>query len=491
MPLYTERSTSGAAGVKRMQMRQFSVVAMIGTLLAMMPLHAQPRSLTPGVKRFVTVNAPVVALTHARLVDGTGAPARADQTVIISGTQIQTVGPSATTAIPAGAQILDLTHHTLLPGQVGLHEHTYFGGVRRLTEMSVSGPLLYLANGVTTAMTAGSQLPYQELNLERAVDAGVLPGPRFIITGPYLNGGPPRNDMSRNVTSPDEVRRVIDYWASEGATWFKFLGSVHRDVLRAAIEDAHARGLKVTGHLCSITFTEAASLGIDLLQHGFITNSDYVADKRPDECPAGNMRVQADVDEKSAAVQASIRTIVAHKTAVVSTLGVYETFMPDRARLDPRALEMLDPDTRKEVEATHANIAQTGLTVPPRLLTKMMAWERDFVAAGGLLGAGCDPWGTGFLPGFGNLRNYELLVEAGFAPEQAIQTMTLNGARILGLDKQIGSVVPGKLADLMIVRGNPLTTASDIYNVVTVFKDGVGYGAELLRQGAKGRVGVD
>ena len=468
-------------------------VALTSAVLPLLPvpLHAQPRTLTPGVQRYVTVNASVVALTHVRLVDGTGAPARTDQTVIIAGTQIQSVGPSATTTIPAGAEILDLTNHTVLPGQVGLHEHTYFGGVRRLTEMSVSGPLLYLASGVTTAMTAGSQLPYHELNLKHAVDAGVLPGPRFLVTGPYLNGGPPRNAMSRNVSSPDEVRRVIAYWASEGATWFKFLGAVRRDVLRAAIDEAHSRGLKVTGHLCSVTFTEAASLGIDLLQHGFITNSDYVADKRPDECPSGNMRVQTDVDEKSPAVQASIRAIVASGAAAVSTLGVYETFMPDRAQLDPRALEMLDSDTRKEVEATHANLAQGGLVVPPRLLQKMMAWERDFVAAGGLLGAGSDPWGTGFLPGFGNLRNYELLLEAGFRPEQAIQIMTLNGARILGMEKQVGSIAPGKLADLMVVRGNPLATATEIYNVVTVFKDGIGYDANRLRQAARGRVGVD
>ena len=196
-------------------------------------------------------------------------------------------------------------------------------------------------------------------------------------------------------------------------------------------------------------------MGIDLLQHGFITNSDYVAGKTPDVCPAGNMRVQADVDVNSPAVQASIRSIVANKSAAVSTLGVYETFMPDRSRLDPRAMEFLEPETRKEVEATHANLAGSGLIVPARLLQKMMAWERMFVAAGGLLGAGCDPWGTGFLPGVGNLRNYELLVEAGFTAERAVQIMTLNGARILGLDARIGSVAVGKSADLMVVRGDP------------------------------------
>jgi imidazolonepropionase-like amidohydrolase len=452
---------------------------------------AQERPLAPVVARFVAVNAPVIALTNVRVVDGTGTSAREGQTVIIAGSQIQAVGPAASTSIPAGARVLDLANHTLLPGLVQLHEHTYFGGVRRITQMSTSAPLLYLAYGITSAMTAGSQLPYQELNMKRAVDAGVLPGPRFYITGPYLNGGPPRPAMSRNVSSPEEVRNVVAYWASEGATWVKFLGSVTRDVLRAGIEEAHARGLRVTGHLCSITFSEAAALGIDALQHGFITNSDYVPDKQPDACPQQNMRAQSDVDVGSPNVQANIRTLAASKAAVVSTLGVYETFMPGRARLEARALEMLDADTRKEVEATHAGLAAGGLIVPPRLLQKMMQWERDFVAAGGLLGSGSDPWGTGFLPGIGNLRNYELLVEAGFSAEQAIQIMTLNGARIIGEDQRVGSIAAGKLADLIVIRGNPLRSPSDIYNVVTVFKDGIGFDSARLREAARGRVGVN
>ncbi len=461
------------------------------TLVLAAALQAQERTPAPGLAPYVSAAAPIVALQNARIVDGTGDPVREDYTVIVDGDRIAAVGPSASTPAPAGALVVDLAGHTILPGLVGLHEHTYFGGVKRLTQMGVSGPLLYLAFGVTTAMTAGSHLPYQELNLKRAVDAGVVPGPRLHITGPYLNGGPPRNAMSRNVATPDEVRGVIAYWAGEGATWFKFLGSVSREVLRAGIDEAHARGLRVTGHLCSVTFSEAAALGIDALQHGFITNSDYVPDKRPDVCPPENMRVQADVDVASPAVGASIRALVAQGTAVVSTLAVYETFVPERARLDPEALAMLDPDTRKEVEANHAGLATSGLVVPTRLLQKMMQWERAFVAAGGLLGAGCDPWGTGLLPGFGNLRNYELLVEAGFAPETAVRILTLNGARILGEEARLGSIAPGKRADLVVIHGDPMRVPADIYRVVTVFKDGLGYDARRLREAAKGRVGVD
>ena len=455
------------------------------TLLALLQAPA------PGVAQFVTVHAPVVALTHVQLIDGTGAPARPDQTVILRGDRIEAVGPAASTPVPAGATVLDLAGHTVMPGLVSLHEHTYFGGVRRMTQMSRSGPLLYLAYGVTTAMTAGAQFPYQELNLKRAVDAGMLPGPRFFISGPYLTGGPPRTTTNRIVNTPEDVRRVIAYWAGEGATWFKFGGQVSRAVLRAGIEEAHARGARVTGHLCSVTFTEAAAMGIDALQHGFITASDYVPDKQPDVCPPQNMRIQADVDVSSPEVQASIRAIVAAGAAVVSTLGVYETFVPERARLSPRALELLDPETRKEVEANHAGLAQGGLTVPPRLLAKMMEWERAFVAAGGLLGAGCDPWGTGFLPGLGNLRNYELLVEAGFSPEESVRILTLNGARILGEDGAIGSIAPGKRADLVVIRGDPVRSPATITEVVTVFKDGVGFDSARLRAEAAGRVGIN
>ena len=186
----------------------------------------------------------------------------------------------------------------------------------------------------------------------------------------------------------------------------------------------------------------------------------------------------------------SIRRIVASGTAVVSTLGVYESFSLTRARLDTAELAMLAPAVRREVEETHAGLPQSSFIVPDRLLTKMMQWERSFVAAGGLLGAGCDPWGTGFMPGYGDLRNYELLIEAGFSPPQAVQIMTLNGARILGEQKRIGSIEPGKAADLVVVRGDLARDASAIRNTSLVFRDGYGFDPAKLRNEVRGKLGA-
>ncbi len=454
-------------------------------------LGAQSRApITPEVRPYVSVDAPTIALTHARVLDGTGAPARDDQTVIIQGTRIAAVGATSSTAIPRDAQVIDLTGHTVIPGLVGLHEHTYFGGVKRITQMHTSAPLLYLAFGVTTAMTAGSMLPYQELAMQRAVNLGRLPGPQFLITGPYLDGAGSRSTNARALASPDDAARVVNYWADEGVTWMKVQGAISREMLQRVIEIAHARGVKVTGHLCSVTFAEASAMGIDALQHGFITASDYVPGKQPDICPPENMRVQAQVDVGAPAVQASIAALARRGTSVVSTLAVYESFAPSRFRLDTAAMAMLDPEVRKEVEANHANLGAGGLIVSDTLLKKMMRWERDFVAAGGLLGAGSDPWGTGFLPGFGNIANYEMLREAGFTAPEAIKILTFNGARILGLDQQLGTVTAGRQANLMIVRGNPVVQPRDLYQVTTVFRLGVGYDAAKLRAAARGLVGV-
>lgn len=471
--------------------RLIQIVAALGIVATTATVQGQtPTTLSAAAREFVLVDAPTVVLTHARLIDGTGAAARDDQAIVIANGRIAAVGPSASLKIPSGARVVDVTGHTVTPGFVGLHEHTYFSATTRTTQMSTSGPRLYLGMGVTTIRTAGSMFPYAELNMKRAIDRGEIAGPRVYITGPYLNGVAGPGAMNRGLASPEEARRVIAYWGEEGATWLKFSGNVSREILKAGIDEAHKHNMKVTGHLCSVTFREAAALGIDDLEHGLITNSDFVPNKKPDVCPPENMRIQINVDMDGPLVKEVRNDLLARKVALTSTLAVYETFVPERAKLNPRAMEMLAPDTRKEVEAVNAALATDAFNVPVTLFKKMMRHDVDWVRAGGLLGAGVDPWGTGMLPGFGDLRNYEILTEAGLSPSEAVQVMSLNGAKILGADAEYGSVTVGKRADLVVIRGDITKTPSSIYDVVTVFRDGIGYDSAKLQNSVKGLVGI-
>jgi len=446
---------------------------------------------SPNVQRFISVAAPVVALTHVRVVDGTGAEPVGDQTVIISGGRISAVGPAGSVPVPGGAKVMDLSGHTVIPGIVGLHDHTFYTTNLRSVQSNATAPLLYLGSGVTTIRTTGSHSPYAELNLRRLVAAGEIAGPRMHIAGPYLTGGAGIGSMHK-VNTADAVRRVVDYWASEGVTWLKFYTDVSREVLGAAIQQAHKRGVKVTGHLCSVSFREAVRLGIDNLEHGLFVNTDFDPEKKPDFCPPDALAKLASLDIGGEAARTTIREMVARRVPMTSTLAVFELFVPNRPPLEPRVLEAMAPDVKAEYLTSRARLAEEGsFAISPQVFRNAQQFELAFVRAGGLLAAGVDPTGNGgALPGFGDQRNYELLIEAGLTPVEAIRIMTLNGATVLGEDKRLGSVTAGKLADLVVIKGDPIARPAEIRNVAIVFKEGVGYDPAKLIEACRGLVGI-
>ncbi len=455
-----------------------------------------PPSFSPGVRAVISVDAALVALAHVRVIDGTGAPAIDDQTIIIERGRIQATGSAAATRVPSSAKVLDLSGYTVIPGLVGMHDHLFYpsgGGTAIYNEMGFSAPRLYLACGVTSIRTTGSVEPYTDLNLKKLIDAGKAPGPKMHVTGPYLEGAGAYTPQMHELTGPEDVRKTVEYWADEGVTSFKAYMNITRAELAAAIGAAHKRGLKVTGHLCSIGFREAAALGIDDLEHGLVVDTEFVPGKSPDVCPERPATLESisKLDMGGASVAGMIRDLVQHHVAVTSTLAVFETFVPNRPPLAERVLDAMLPQAREDYLARRAQIAESTNSLWPVLFKKEMEFERGFVKAGGLLLAGEDPTGYGgVLAGFGDQREVELLVEAGFTPADAIHIASANGAQFLGEADRIGTIAPGKQADLVVIHGNPAANISDMEKVEIVFKDGIGYDSAKLIESVRGRMGL-
>jgi len=422
-------------------------------------------------QQFIRVRSKIVVLKNVRIIDGTGAAPIDNQSITIIGDRIGAIGPTESTSVPAGAEVIDLTGYTVLPGLVGMHNHMFFpeGGQPPIyANMSISFPRLYLALGVTTIRTTGSVTPYSDLEVKKLIDSGKMIGPKVHVTAPYLEGKGSFTPVMHELSGVDDARKMVNFWADQGATSFKAYMNITRGELRAVVEEAHKRNLKVTGHLCSVGYKEAAEIGIDNLEHGLLANSEYTPGKKLDECPQGATASLLNIDINGPQVQETIRVLVEKKVAITSTLPVFEAMAPlaqngvgaASAILNPRMLNTMSDEARIRFltsrSRTSANSPMLGL------IKKSMEFERAFVKAGGHLMSGLDPTGTGgVVAGFGDLRGVELLVEAGFTPLEAIKIASFNGAVFLAEDSRIGSIASGKIADLMVVKGNPATKISD------------------------------
>ena len=439
---------------------------------------------------FISIKDPIIALKHIRVIDGTGKGTREDQTIIIESGRIAAIGPTAQIAVPPSATSLDLSGHTAMPGLVGMHDHLFYatdGGDRYVNADESFAPL-YLAAGVTTIRTAGALDLDADQAVKRSVESGRLAGPKIHLSSLYIN---------RNVgdlVNPAKVTKVINEWADQGITSLKIYENINASEIKSIVDAAHNRGLKVTGHVCAAGFVEAAQAGIDNLEHGLAVDTEFFSRKKAGECPERDewLSELARIDVKSEPVQRMIRELVSHRVAITSTLAVFEAFVAEKFELDPRMPDVLSEDAladcRKRLAADKADTPRSrGWEA---VLKREMEFEREFVKAGGLLITGVDPtgWG-GVVAGFGDQRGVELLVQAGFTPEEAIRIATLNGAMFLGEDSRIGTLATGKQADIVIVRGNPAANIRDIRNVQLVFKDGVGYDPAKLIESVRGMVG--
>jgi imidazolonepropionase-like amidohydrolase len=455
-------------------------------------LHALAK--TP-MQRYVIEASPFFVLNGASVIDGTGRAERKEQAIVVRDGKIVWIGDSSAMPAQPGAKIIDLHGSTVLPGFVMLHEHLFTTGAgNQLVEQGVAFPLLYLAAGVTVARTAGSIDAASDLQIKRRVDAGEQPGPELFLTAPYLEGAPSAYRQMAALSGADDAKKTVDADVARGFTSLKAYTDITPDELAAAITEAHAKSVKLTGHLCSITYTQAAAMGIDNLEHGLLTDTEFFPAKKPNVCPPlfEYLKEYRDkLDIHSPQVTEMMDLLIAKHIPLTSTLAVLESELGGEV---PAWYTEHEANALTWKSWLIARLSKRGMKKfhwEP-LFDKELQFEVEFVRRGGTLLAGADPTGDrSVLAGYADLREIELLNKAGFSVPEAIKIATLNGATFLGIAGRAGSIKVGKQADLVVVAGDPEKQVSDIRNVQTVYRKGRGFDSKKMMDDVQGVVGLE
>ncbi|SHF01451.1 Imidazolonepropionase [Arenibacter palladensis] len=432
---------------------------------------------------FISFDSPNIALSNVKIIDGTGNPSKNSQTVLMENGIIVGIGDANDIQIADDFFELNLSGRTIIPGIIGMHNHM------RIPESAMlsTSPKLYLASGVTTIQTCGTGNPFEELAIAKSIDRGEQPGPEIINSGPYFTGPEGKSNFIR-FTNEKMVRDTIRYWASKGVQWLKVYRNTRPQDLKVIVDEAHRNNLKVTGHLCATTFTEAAEIGIDAIEHGFIHSYDHATERETGVCSKNNdFRTNLDIDSDT--VKDVQQNLINNGVALGSTLAIFEA--QANVMADARDLEVMAPIHKEAYHQRKLRKKEQGNDwyFKPEWLAKSMAYELQFFRQGGLLVAGLDP-GLHNMPGFGDQKNYELFIEAGFKPEEALQVMTSNGAKLLSRT-DIGTIEKGKLANIVVLNGDLERNPKVIREVEIVFKNGIGFDPNKLIESAKGNVGSE
>jgi imidazolonepropionase-like amidohydrolase len=465
------------------------VIACLFCLFAPGNSHAQP----PAASRFIKIPRGTIALTDAEIVDGTVGPVKYHQSLLIENGRIVAISGNSNFTAPPGATIINCSGKTIIPGMIMMHEHLFYGegtdGFYLGNEMPISFPRLYLAGGVTTMRTTGSVEPQTDLNIKKWIEEGKMAGPEMDVSGPYIEREGLLIPEVSFLSSPGEAAKTVTYWAGKGCTSFKVYMHITRADMKEAIEAAHLHKMKVTGHLCSISFREAADLGIDNLEHGFCVSSDFDTSRKENQCSPTQFSSIFHLDENNQAMKDLMAYLIKKKVAITSTLPVFEPYS-GREVFPGGAEYSVAPQIREAVEKRYQSaLGKDSISIA--LFKKEMFWEKQFADMGGLLMAGIDPTGAGrVIPGYADRHVPELLVEAGFTLPEAIKISSLNAARYLGIDNETGTVAVGKKADLVLINGDIEKDMLNMRKTEIVFKNGTGFDSQKLFDSVKGLVGL-
>jgi imidazolonepropionase-like amidohydrolase len=445
-------------------------------------------------KRFISFQEQSFAINNVILLDGKGSSPQTSMTVVVKNGKIIDVGAASKVVIPTGSRIIDGKGKTLLPGFVMLHEHIFytklFENEFNVVNMTNTFPRMYLAGGVTTMRTAGSVSPNTDLNIDRLIKEGKMIGPKMDVTGPFIERAGLSIPQLPILPADQQAGATVDYWANLGATSFKVYMHISKNDLKQVVERAHARNFKVTGHLCSVTFSEASEIGIDNLEHGFMASSDFVTDKQSDLCDAFKQRASLlALDKDDARMAALMKSLIQRGTTITTTPAVFAPSTNYEMVLGGGE-QALHPDILKDLKMRYdRNVGKDSSAV--KLFQKELYWIKKFYDMGGKLVVGTDPTGAGrTIAGYSNLWSLEILVKAGFTLPQAVMLCTLKGAEYLKRDKEVGSIENGKAADFILVDGDLTTDVNNIRKIQWIFKDGIGYDSKTIFESVKGKVGL-
>jgi imidazolonepropionase-like amidohydrolase len=405
-----------------------------------------------------------LAITGATLIDGTGRAPVADAVVVVEGERITAAGPRALVKIPKGAQVLDAGGRYLMPGLWDMHAHF---------EQVEWGPV-YLAAGVTTVRDVGNEFEFIT-SVRDAVKSGRGLGPRMLLAG-VVDGDSPAALGVNLADTPEEARAVVRRYHDAGFQQMKLYSSLKPDIVRAVAAEAHALGMTVTGHVPNgMNAFEGVEAGMDQINHvQYLPPVMLPKGYKPQPNSAPPL-----VDLSSPEARAAIEFFKSHGTVFDPTLSIFEWILHPAdvpfAQIEPGAAK-LPP------ELTEA-INNTG--VPPQGAARARAIMEEYIAIVGALHRAGIPVVAGtdqVVPGHSLHREIELYVKAGFTPLEAIQAATVVPARVMKLDKELGTIEPGKLADMIIVDGNPLEDISNTRRVRTVVSGGRVFDAAPLWQ---------
>ena len=407
-----------------------------------------------------------------------------NSSLVIAGGKFLEVGADLAGRDLSAMRVVELSQDDyIVPGIFDLHAHYNVNlfGRRRRTEF-LANPAIFLANGVTSTFPAGELNPTAMLETRKRIDNGKQEGPRIFNSGPYFGGA--RRDWNADTTA-EQIYREVDFWAGLGVRGFKAKG-IRPLHLRALIDRAHQHGLTVTGHLDSgyrdtVNPRDAILMGIDRIEH-FLGGGQLTPD-RP--AYASLVTVSSDSAEfrKIAGLFIKYRVFFDATVAAYGYAGErgdeFDHWTDEKRFFTPHVRKHLDNRAPRVINRQFENIYRVKRET-----------VRAFHAAGGLITLGTDHPSRGdYLPGFAAHRELHVLVLAGIPPGAALKIATLNGARALNVGDKLGSIEPGKFADLFVIKGDPLRDIRNTRNVLWVMKSGRLYDPQALLKSVEGRMG--